>query len=155
MDDADAAPGVEAEAAGGERAAKRARVVGELCAIAQPMAGKKLHKRVYKLVKLAASRKSLKRGVKEVVKALRKGEKGIVVIAGDISPIDVISHIPVLCEDGDVPYVYVASKADLGAAAATKRPTSVVFVAPKKGGDAELTAGERYVEVLAEVSALR
>lgn len=33
-----------------------------------------------------------------------------VVIAGDISPIDVISHIPIACEDNKVPYAYVPSK---------------------------------------------
>ena len=32
------------------------------------------------------------------------------IIAGDISPIDVITPLPVLCEDNDVPYVYVPSK---------------------------------------------
>ena len=32
------------------------------------------------------------------------------IIAGDISPIDVISHVPVLCEDSKVPYIYVPSK---------------------------------------------
>lgn len=32
------------------------------------------------------------------------------VIAGDISPIDVISHIPVACEDHKVPYAYVPSR---------------------------------------------
>lgn len=37
--------------------------------------------------------------MKEVVKAVRKGEKGFVLIAGDISPIDVIAHLPILCED--------------------------------------------------------
>jgi H/ACA ribonucleoprotein complex subunit 2 len=65
------------------------------------------------LVKESAKVKSLRRGVKEVrpcppcpctgsmsrdvqvVKALRKGETGVCIIAGNISPIDVISHIPV------------------------------------------------------------
>jgi len=32
------------------------------------------------------------------------------VLAGDISPIDVITHLPVLCEDHDIPYIYVPSK---------------------------------------------
>jgi ribosomal protein L7Ae-like RNA K-turn-binding protein len=59
----------------------------------------------------AASRsKNLRRGVKEVVKAIRKGETGVVLIAGDISPIDVIAHIPVLCEDSHLPYCFVPSK---------------------------------------------
>ena len=31
-------------------------------------------------------------------------------IAGDISPIDVISHVPIFCEEKDVPYIYVPSK---------------------------------------------
>ena len=38
------------------------------------------------------------------------------IIAGDISPIDVISHVPVLCEDAGISYCYVSSKQELGAA---------------------------------------
>ena len=89
--------------------------------------------------------KSLKRGVKEVVKALRKSPVpsantaitspvGIVVLAADISPMDVISHIPVLCEDHGIPYVYVTSRAELGSAGSTKRPTSVVMILPRSRG---------------------
>jgi H/ACA ribonucleoprotein complex subunit 2 len=58
----------------------------------------------------------------------------VVVLAADISPMDVISHIPVLCEDHGIPYIYVTSRAELGAAGATKRPTSVVMVSPRPGG---------------------
>jgi hypothetical protein len=39
---------------GGERASKRQRVIGPPAEIAVPMAGKKLHKRVYKVVKKGA-----------------------------------------------------------------------------------------------------
>lgn len=89
----------------------------------------------------AAKNKSLKRGVKEVVKALRKSPSGnnaaaasgVVVLAADISPMDVISHIPVLCEDHNIPYIFVTSRAELGAASATKRPTSVVMIVPGLG----------------------
>ena len=35
-------------------------------------------------------------------------------IAGNITPIDVISHLPVLCEESSIPYVYVPRKEDLG-----------------------------------------
>lgn len=92
----------------------------------------------------AAASKSLKRGVKEVVKALRKSPTvpsspppGIVVLAADISPMDVISHIPVLCEDHSIPYIYVTSRAELGMAGQTKRPTSVVMVMGSVGGKAK------------------
>ena len=84
--------------------------VKHVSVIANPLASKKLTKRVYKLVKKSTKCKSTRRGVKEVVKALRKGEKGMCIIAGDISPIDVISHLPVFCEENDVHYVFVPSK---------------------------------------------
>lgn len=32
------------------------------------------------------------------------------VIAGNISPIDVITHVPILCEEANIPYIYVPSK---------------------------------------------
>lgn len=46
---------------------------------------------------------------------------------------DVISHLPVLCEDHGIPYIFVTSRAELGAAGSTKRPTSVVLVERKVG----------------------
>ena len=46
---------------------------------------------------------------------------------------DVISHIPVLCEDHGIPYAYVTSRAELGMAGQTKRPTSVVMVGREVG----------------------
>merc|ERR1711988_258954 len=106
--------------------------VGPFC---EPLADKKLAKKLFKCIKKATKAKQVLRGVKEVVKAVRKGTKGVCVIAGNISPMDVISHLPILCEDQDVPYVYVRSKEDLGAAGLTKRPTSCMLIAPsiKKG----------------------
>lgn len=52
------------------------------------------------------------------------------VLAADITPIDIISHLPVMCEDAHIPYVFVPSKEELGHASATKRPTSCVMICP-------------------------
>jgi H/ACA ribonucleoprotein complex subunit 2 len=52
------------------------------------------------------------------------------VLAADITPIDIISHLPVMCEDAQIPYVFVPSKEELGHASATKRPTSCVMICP-------------------------
>jgi H/ACA ribonucleoprotein complex subunit 2 len=104
--------------------------------IAKPLALGKIHGHIMKLVKKSAKGKTLKRGVKEVVKAIRKGSKGIVIMAGDISPIDVLTHIPVLCEDANILYAFVPSKAALGVAGSTRRPTCCVLIPlPKKGED--------------------
>jgi len=86
--------------------------------------------------------KLIRRGVKEVNKAFRKKELGykfldkikiilffrICILAADVSPVDVICHIPVLCEKKKVPYVYVKAREELGTASQTKRPTSVVML---------------------------
>ncbi|KAE9602239.1 putative 50S ribosomal protein L30e [Lupinus albus] len=136
---------------------KEKKKVLALAPIAKPLAGKKLSKRTLKLVRKAAEHKCLKRGVKEVVKSIRRGHKGLCVIAGNISPIDVITHVPILCEESDIPYVYVHSKEDLATAGATKRPTCCVLVMtkPAKG---ELDQGEQeklksdYDQVAAEIT---
>lgn len=126
---------------------------------AKPLAPKKINKKVLKTVKKASKAKHVKRGVKEVVKALRKGEKGLVIIAGDISPPDVISHIPVLCEDSSVPFVFIPSKEDLGSAGSTKRPTSCVMIVPgggkaKKNADKVSEYKENFDEIVKEISSL-
>ncbi|XP_042011761.1 H/ACA ribonucleoprotein complex subunit 2-like protein [Salvia splendens] len=145
-----------------EKTAQKEREKKKLLAlapIAKPLAGTKLSKRALKLVRRAAEHKCLKRGVKEVVKSIRRGNKGICVIAGNISPIDVITHVPILCEEADIPYVYVPSKEDLANAGATKRPTCCVLVStkPAKGEigqeEQEKLKGE-YDQVASDISEL-
>lgn len=106
-----------------------------LSPISSPMADPKLTKKVLKLVTKAAKAKALKRGIKEVAKAVRKEAKGLCIIAGDIFPIDVISGFPIALEEAKIPYCYVPQKVELGAAALTKRPTSIVLVTATKGAE--------------------
>ncbi|KAK1619653.1 hypothetical protein QYE76_025170 [Lolium multiflorum] len=128
-----------------------------LAPIAQPLAKDKLSKRTLKLVRRASEAKCLKRGVKEVVKSIRRGNKGLCVIAGNISPIDVITHLPILCEEANVPYIYVNSKEELATAGTTKRPTCCVLVMtkPAKGEISEEVKEKlqtEYNKVVTEVA---
>lgn len=143
---------------------------GALVPFAFPLADNdKEVKKILKTVKKSAKTKTLRRGVKEVVKALRKSQasgntadindpSAIVVIAADISPMDVISHIPVLCEDHGIPYIYIKSRAQLGEASATKRPTSVVMVAKagsgKKAKDVKEDDAKEFEEAYGELQKL-
>uniref|UniRef100_A0A8C5S029 NHP2 ribonucleoprotein n=1 Tax=Laticauda laticaudata TaxID=8630 RepID=A0A8C5S029_LATLA len=97
---------------------------------------------------VASKFKQIRRGVKEVQKFINKGEKGITVLAGDTLPIDVYCHIPIMCEDRSLPYVYIPSKTDLGAAAGSKRPTCVIMIKAHEDYQAA------YNECLEEVEAL-
>ncbi|KAJ8254676.1 hypothetical protein GJAV_G00195940 [Gymnothorax javanicus] len=116
--------------------------------IAQPLAPRKLSKKLYKCVKKASKLKQVRRGVKEVQKFINKGETGIVVLAGDTLPIDVYCHLPIMCEDRNLPYAYIPSKVDLGSSAGSKRPTCVIMIKPHEEYQAA------YDECLEEVSAL-
>lgn len=51
-------------------------------------------------------------------------------MAADISPMDILTHIPLLAEEASCPYVFVTSKDLLGQASSTKRPTSCVMICP-------------------------
>lgn len=113
---------------------------------------------MFKTIKKAGkSRGHVRRGVKEVVKSIRKGEKGLVVLAADISPMDILSHLPILCEDSGVPYIFVASKDGLGSASSTKRATSCVMIVPsggKKSAPAKEEYQSDYAGIYSEVKAL-
>lgn len=50
------------------------------------------------------------------------------IFAADVSPVDVISHLPIQCENSGIPYAFIRSRLELGQAAKTKRPTSVVLL---------------------------
>jgi len=124
------------------------------CPIADPVASKSLGKKIVKLAakcnsQLVSEEKQAMRGVKEVVKTLRKNKKGIVILAADITPIELVAHIPIMCEDRGVPYIYVASKDFLGQASLSKNPTTVLMLLrPSK--KTELYAD--YKQVYQEIS---
>ena len=118
--------------------------------ISSPLASKKSTKKAHKLVRKSSQSKSLRRGVKELVKGVRKGDKGLAILAGDVFTIDVISHLPVLLEEHNRPYIFVPSKRDLGAAACTKRPTSCVLIKEKKGDGKEIDGKDLFDALIEE-----
>lgn len=118
--------------------------------IATPMVDKKLAKKVYKSIAEAKQNKNnLRRGLKEVTKALKKKEKGFVVFAGDVRPIDIYCHLIPWCEKLDLPYCFTPSKQLLGATISSKRPTCVLLV-----NDALKGKSSTYGKALEGVAAL-
>lgn len=72
-------------------------------------------------------------------------------MAGDVSPVDVLSHVPLLCEENACPYIYIPSRNELGASSCTKKATSCVMVIPGKP-DSEIS--ELYEKCLKHIKAL-
>lgn len=59
---------------------------------------------------------------------IRKGETGLVIFAGDVTPVDIMCHLPAVCENKSIPYCYTPSRMDIGAALGVKRGTLMVLI---------------------------
>ncbi|CAD7668893.1 unnamed protein product [Nyctereutes procyonoides] len=66
-------------------------------------------------------------------KQLRKGANEFIVMAADAEPLEIILHLPLLCEGKNVPYVFVRSKQALGRACGVSRPVIACSVTIKEG----------------------
>lgn len=51
----------------------------------------------------------------------------------DAEPLEIILHLPLLCEDKNVPYVFVKSKAALGRACGVTRPVIAASITQNEG----------------------
>lgn len=50
------------------------------------------------------------------------------ILAGDITPIELVAHIPIICENNEIPYIYVKTKEELAQASLSKRPTTILML---------------------------
>ena len=67
--------------------------------------------KLYELVELARTTGGkVRKGVNETTKAVERGEAVFVVVAEDVDPPEIVAHLPLLCEEKNVPYAYVPSK---------------------------------------------
>ncbi|KRX06253.1 hypothetical protein PPERSA_06135 [Pseudocohnilembus persalinus] len=88
---------------------------------AQPLADKEFGKEIFDLVQGCSSLKEIKKGANEATKCLNRGIAQIIIIAADTTPLEIVLHLPLLCEDKNVPYIFVSSKKKLGQACGTSR----------------------------------
>ena len=76
-----------------------------------------LAERVYEAVRIARQTGKIKKGTNETTKAVDRGLAKLVIIAEDVDPPEIVMHLPLLCDEKKIPYVYVPSKKRLGEAA--------------------------------------
>ncbi|XP_072167754.1 NHP2-like protein 1 [Diadema setosum] len=88
---------------------------------AYPLADAELSKKLLGLVQQALNYKQLRKGANEATKTLNRGIAEFIVLAADAEPLEILLHLPLLCEDKNVPYVFVRSKEALGRACGVSR----------------------------------
>ena len=91
--------------------------------------------KILEAVEIARTTGKIRKGANEATKAIEKGEAKLVVYAADVSPKEIIMHLPLLCKEKNVPCIEITKKEDLGAAAGL--PVATAAVAVVKEGDAK------------------
>ncbi|KAI1270082.1 ribonucleoprotein-associated protein [Xylariaceae sp. FL1019] len=102
---------------------------------AWPMADAALAQEILDLVQQSSHYRQLKKGANEATKALSRGVSEIIVLAGDCTPLSILLHLPLLCEDKNVPYVYVPSKVALGRACNVSRSVIAVSITTNEASE--------------------
>ncbi|MBI2550427.1 50S ribosomal protein L7ae [Candidatus Woesearchaeota archaeon] len=92
------------------------------------MADDGLSNRALEAVELARTTGKLKRGTNEVTKAIERGTAKLVVVAKDVSPPEIVMHLPLLGKEKGIPVVEVPSKEELGAAAGLSVPAVSIAI---------------------------
>jgi large subunit ribosomal protein L7Ae len=69
------------------------------------------------VVQVAKDSGKIRKGTNESTKAIERGIAKLVLIAEDVEPPQVVAHLPILCEERKIPYIFVPSKLDLGRSA--------------------------------------
>ena len=86
-------------------------------------------------LRLAKQSGSVKKGVNEVTKSVERGIAALVLIAGDVEPEEVVMHLPTICEQKKIPFLFVPLKVDLGKAAGLTVPCAAASI--EKAGEGQ------------------
>jgi U4/U6 small nuclear ribonucleoprotein SNU13 len=120
---------------------------------AWPVADAALTQEILDIVQQASHYRQLKKGANEATKTLNRGmvlstpscairmlisPKGIselIILAADTAPLAILLHLPLLCEDKNVAYVYVPSKTALGRACGVSRAVIAASITTNEASD--------------------
>ncbi len=92
--------------------------------------------KAFQAVEMARDTGRIRKGVNEATKVIERGEAKLVVIAEDVDPQEVVMHLPMICEEKGIPYVYVPGKKELGRSAGLEVPCAAIAI-DKPGNAAE------------------
>ena len=86
-----------------------------------------------KLIQQLIPLKQVKKGVNEVLKEITKSNVEVVILAADCDPLEIVMTLPPLCEEKNIQYCFVSSKAVLGRACGIKTPVAAAGLVFKEG----------------------
>ncbi|MCX6749638.1 MAG: ribosomal L7Ae/L30e/S12e/Gadd45 family protein [Candidatus Pacearchaeota archaeon] len=90
---------------------------------------------IYSIIEKARKTGKVEKGTNEVTKAIERGTAKLVAYAADVSPNEIVQHLPILCKEKKIPCREVDSRQKLGIAVGISVSASSVAVIDS--GDAE------------------
>lgn len=88
----------------------------------------------YEALQIATQTGHVRKGTNETTKAVERGRAKLVVIAEDVEPPEVVAHLPLLCDERKIPYVFVPNKGNLGSSVGIDVPAASACIT--EAGDA-------------------
>jgi len=95
---------------------------------------------IYSIIEKARKTGKIEKGTNEVTKAIERETAKLVVYAADVSPKEIIQHIPVLCKEKKIKCVEADSKQKLGIAAGLSISCSSVVVINSGEADKDIAS---------------
>jgi ribosomal protein eL8 len=80
----------------------------------------------------------IRKGMNEVTKSIERNQAKLVVMAEDVSPPEILYHVPVLCEEKKIPYIYISTKKALGKAVNINVSSSSIAIEKLGSGNENL-----------------
>jgi|TARA_B100000902_G_C27270621_1_gene896082 large subunit ribosomal protein L7Ae len=92
---------------------------------------KDIQEQVYELVKAIGKdgRGKLKKGANEVTKAAERGSAAMIVMAENVNPGELLAHVPMICNEKGIPFIYVEDQGYLADSAGMTAGTRTAAIA--------------------------
>lgn len=90
--------------------------------------GESLAEQTYNAIEKANDTGKVVIGTNEVTKAIERNEAELVILASDVSPEEIVMHIPALADEKDIGYTFVPEKEELGLAAGINVQSAAIAI---------------------------
>lgn len=111
---------------------------------------KEVVEKAYETLELVRDTGKIAKGTNETTKAIERGTAKLVLIAEDVTPEEIVAHLPLLCDEKKIPFIYVPKKAQLGTACGLEVGTSACAIVQEGKAKKEVKALVTQIKDLRE-----
>ncbi|HRD25255.1 MAG TPA: 50S ribosomal protein L7Ae [Methanoculleus sp.] len=100
-------------------------------------------------LEIARDTGKVKKGSNETTKAIERNIAQLVLIGSDVEPQEIVMHLPLLCDEKRIPYVYISKQNHIGSASGLEVGSAAAAIV--KAGKAK----DLVDEISKQIAALR